>query len=177
MHTSTPRQPERIDPAALPGVAGAAAWLVFRLGAEQFGIDARRARACVNYAMLGRVADGAASLKGVALWRGEAVALLDLRPGRGAAEPAPLTDVILYAGRERLVGVLVDAALDVVTLAPWQLGAMPPVPRRSAAGALIGSAGYGAGGLLLVDLDVLLADGARRRACAEAAVSALVPAG
>lgn len=174
MHTSIHRG---ADPAALPGVAGAAAWLVFQLGAEQFGVDARRVRACVNYAMLGRVADGAAPLKGVALWRGQPLALLDLRPGRAAAEPAPLTDIVLYQARERLVGVLVDAALDVITLAPWQIGAMPAAPRRCAAGALVGSGRYGADGLLLVDLDALLEDGAPPRPRAGAAVSAPAPAG
>lgn len=143
------------------GLAVAAAWLVFRLGEQQFGVDASAVRECVRYSMLGSVADGATIIKSVVVWRGKILPLVDLRAAYDGKLPTPQTDIVIFTLVDRLIAVAVDGALEVIMLAPWQINPMRDSSCASVDGGLIGSSTYRACALLLLDIEALMSGAPR----------------
>jgi purine-binding chemotaxis protein CheW len=100
--------------------------LVFRVGAEQFGVALSAVREVVDAPEVNRVHDAAPSLLGVALVRGELIPLYDARVilGVDAATAAPGA-ALLFSTDGRRVALAIDDVFDPVPVEEQELRPMP----------------------------------------------------
>jgi purine-binding chemotaxis protein CheW len=137
-------------------------FLIFNLGAEEYGIDILHVQEIRSYDAPTRIANAPAFIKGVINLRGVITPILDLRIkfNLQSVKYDELTVVIVVNVGKRVVGVVVDSASDVLALDSGQIS---PVPQLSAAADVgfitgIGSAPGDAHErmLILVDIDNLI---------------------
>ncbi|WP_427999932.1 chemotaxis protein CheW [Acidovorax sp.] len=143
-----------------PPAGRAREYLSFRLGAEEYGIDILRVQEIRSYEQPTRLAHSPDFIKGVIDLRGRIVPILDLRMKLHCPEASytDFTVVIILDLGSLLVGAVVDAVADVVTLAPEFI---KPVPQFEPQGNLdpafvTGIASVGERMLILMDIEALL---------------------
>lgn len=101
-------------------------FLTFRLGAEEYGIDILKVQEIRGWESPTAIAGTPAFIKGVINLRGTIVPIVDLRlKFKGEATYDALTVVIILGIARRVVGVVVDAVSDVITLSPQQMRPAP----------------------------------------------------
>src|SRR3974390_53967 len=101
-------------------------FLTFRLGQEEYAIDILQVREIRAHEPVPRIADAAEFVMGVINLRGSVVPILDLRMKfRLPRGTDASTVVIILSIEERLMGVVVDAVSDVVSLLPEQIRPTP----------------------------------------------------
>jgi purine-binding chemotaxis protein CheW len=154
----------RVAPSVAPEATSqlAGEFLIFRLGAEEYGIDILQVQEIRSYEAPTSIANAPAFIKGVINLRGVIVPILDLRLKFGLkSEYNDLTVVIVLNMGRRVVGVVVDAVSDVIPLGHSQIR---PVPVFDAATdtRFITGIGTAAGDgrermLILVDIGQLIA--------------------
>ena len=107
-------------------------FLSFRLGAEEYGIEILKVQEIRGWEQPTAIANTPAFIKGVINLRGIIVPIVDLRLkfNLGEAKYDEFTVVIILSVAKRVVGAVVDAVSDVLTLAPAQI---KPAPEFSAA--------------------------------------------
>lgn len=143
-----------------PAAGSAGEYLSFRLGVEEYGIDILQVQEIRSYEQPTRLAHSPDFIKGVIDLRGRIVPILDLRMKLQCPE-ASYTDctvVIILDMGSLLVGAVVDAVADVVTLTP---DLIKPVPQFEPQGNLdpafvTGIASLGDRMLILMDIAALL---------------------
>ena len=117
---------------AAGSVPAVSEFLAFKLGQEEYGIDILRVQEIRSYEQPTRMANAPAFIKGVINLRGVIVPIVDMRIKFGLEQAnydAFTVVIVLNIGRQ-VVGVVVDAVSDVISLSPEQ---MRPVPEFSAA--------------------------------------------
>lgn len=138
-------------------------FLIFHLGAEEYGIDILRVQEIRSYEPPTCIANAPDFIKGVINLRGVIVPILDLRLkfALKSVEYDDLTVVIVLNMGERVVGVVVDAVSDVLPLGHSQIS---PAPELDATADIrfITGIGTAAGDghermLILVDIEQLIA--------------------
>ena len=102
-------------------------FLTFRLGAEEYGIDILKVQEIRGWEVPTAIAGTPQFIKGVINLRGTIVPIVDLRLkfGLEKANYDEFTVVIILNFARRVVGVVVDAVSDVITLAPQQIRPAP----------------------------------------------------
>lgn len=154
--------PETPASTALPA-GRAREYLSFRLGAEEYGIDILRVQEIRSYEQPTRLTHSPDFIKGVIDLRGRIVPIVDLRMKLHCPETSytDFTVVIILDLGSLLVGAVVDAVADVVTLAPELI---KPVPQFEPQGNLdpafvTGIASLCERMLILMDIEALLRSG------------------
>lgn len=121
--------PSRAAPAQAPGGtvdADRREFLTFRLGAEEYGIEILKVQEIRGWETPTTIANTPDFIKGVINLRGIIVPIVDLRlKFKGEATYDALTVVIILSVARRVVGIVVDAVSDVITLAPQQMRPAP----------------------------------------------------
>ena len=104
-----------------------AEYLSFRLGAEEYGIEILKVQEIRGWERPTAIANTPAFIKGVINLRGVIVPIVDLRLkfNMGEAKYDEFTVVIILNFANRVVGAVVDAVSDVLTLAPAQIKPAP----------------------------------------------------
>ena len=148
------------SPTAQHAAASASAgMLTFRLGAEHYAIDILRVQEIRGHEAVTRIAGAPRSVKGVINLRGSIVPIVDMRIrfALAQADYDAFTVVIIVNVGARVVGMVVDAVCDVVSLAPEQV---QPGPAMAAIehGCITGLATLEERMLILLDVQALLAD-------------------
>ena len=107
-------------------------FLTFVLGGEEYAIDILRVQEIRGYDAVTPIAHAPEFIKGVINLRGAIVPIIDLRIkfALGKAEYTAFTVVVVLNVGNRVVGVVVDAVSDVITV---QAGHMHPPPELSRA--------------------------------------------
>ena len=101
-------------------------FLTFRLGAEEYGIEILKVQEIRGWETPTAIANTPEFIKGVINLRGIIVPIVDLRlKFKGEATYDALTVVIILSVARRVVGIVVDAVSDVITLAPQQMRPAP----------------------------------------------------
>jgi len=102
-------------------------FLTFRLGSESYGIEILKVQEIRGYEAPTAIANAPAFIKGVINLRGVIVPILDLRIKfqLERANYDEFTVVIILNVAGRVVGVVVDAVSDVLTLAADAISATP----------------------------------------------------
>jgi purine-binding chemotaxis protein CheW len=105
--------------------------LTFRLGTEEYGIDILKVQEIRGWETPTAIANAPAFIKGVISLRGTIVPVVDLRLkfNLGEAKYDELTVMVILNLAGRVVGVVVDAVSDVLTLAAENI---KPAPEFSA---------------------------------------------
>ena len=133
-------------------------FLAFKLGAEEYGIDILCVQEIRSYERPTRIAGTPEFVKGVINLRGAIVPIVDLRLKlqlRAAPYDAFTVVIVLQLG-QRLVGVVVDAVSDVISLQPEQLRPAPPLRAGLAGEHLLAIGALDERLLILVDIEKLM---------------------
>lgn len=101
-------------------------WVTFELAEEIYALPVSRVEEVLRVTGITRVPHAPAPIRGITNLRGRVLAVVDLRVRLGlkAAELTPQSRIVVVTSRERSIGLLVDAARQVVKLLPS--GMQPP---------------------------------------------------
>lgn len=133
-------------------------FLAFRIGSEEYGIDILRVQEIRSYEPPTRIANAPDFIKGVVNLRGVIVPIVDLRI---KFEIQPLcydtstVVIVLNIGR-RVIGIVVDAVSDVISLTPGQMRALPAFSAAIASEHLLAIGTVEDRMLILIDIDKLM---------------------
>lgn len=161
LQTSTQSGASKVNRTAA-ATAGAATslreFLAFKLGAEEYGIDILRVQEIRSYEAPTRIANAPAFIKGVVNLRGVIVPIVDMRLkfNLEQARYDSFTVVIVLNIGTRVVGMVVDAVSDVITLTPEQLHPVPEFNSAIASDHLLAIGTVQDRMLILVDIDKLM---------------------
>lgn len=147
------------SPAAHAGaVTSIREFLAFKLGAEEYGIDILRVQEIRSYEEPTRIANAPAFIKGVVNLRGVIVPVIDMRLKFNLDEVKydSFTVVIVLNIGSRVMGMVVDAVSDVITLAPEQLRPVPEFNATIASDHLLAIGAIDERMLILVDIEKLM---------------------
>ena len=160
---------ETIEPAARvagnpPGAAQRPAttslreFLAFKLGAEEYGIDILRVQEIRSYEAPTRIANAPAFINGVVNLRGVIVPIVDMRLKFNLEQASydSFTVVIVLTIGRRVIGMVVDAVSDVITLTPEQLRPVPEFNSSIESDHLLAIGAVGDRMLILVDIEKLM---------------------
>ena len=133
-------------------------FLAFKLGAEEYGIDILRVQEIRSYEEPTRIANAPAFIKGVVNLRGVIVPIVDMRLkfNLESANYDSFTVVIVLNIGSRVVGMVVDAVSDVITLTPEQLRPVPEFSSAIATDHLLAIGSIDQRMLILVDIEKLM---------------------
>jgi purine-binding chemotaxis protein CheW len=133
-------------------------FLVFKLGAAEYGIDILKVREIRGCEPVTHVASMPTGIKGVVNLRGVIVPIVDLRERLGleSAEYTTQTVTIILGIGARVVGAVVDSVSDVLTLTPDEISAPPQFATSMKMDYLTGIGTLGTRMLLLTDIEKLL---------------------
>jgi purine-binding chemotaxis protein CheW len=121
-----------LDPLAsmAEGESGQTRQLVcFRIGEETYGLDIRSVREIRAWSATTALPNAPDFMRGVLNLRGTVVPILDLRArfGWGQTEPSGSHVVIVIAVDARLVGILVDAVSEILTVPEADVRSVPEI--------------------------------------------------
>ena len=102
-------------------------FLTFRLGSEEYGIEILKVQEIRGYDAITQIANAPEFIKGVVNLRGIIVPIVDMRIKfrLGDATYDQFTVVIILNVAGRVMGIVVDAVSDVLTLQAGQMRAAP----------------------------------------------------
>ncbi len=134
-------------------------FLTFRLGAEEYGIDILKVQEIRNWETPTAIANTPKFIKGVIDLRGAIVPIVDLRLkfSLGEAKYDASTVVIILDVAKRVVGIVVDAVSDVLTLASQQIRPAPEFSAELDTRFITGLGTVGDRMLILADIERLIA--------------------
>jgi len=138
--------------------AGGREFLTFRLGGEEYGIDILKAQEIRGWETPTAIANTPPFIKGVINLRGTIVPIVDLRLKFGLGEPKydAFTVVIILSVARRVLGVVVDAVSDVITLGSEQIRPAPEFGGTLDTRFITGLGTVGERMLILVDIERLM---------------------
>jgi purine-binding chemotaxis protein CheW len=133
-------------------------FLAFKLGAEEYGIDILRVQEIRSYEEPTRIANAPPFMKGVVNLRGVIVPIIDMRMkfNLEQANYDDFTVVIVLNIGSRVVGMVVDAVSDVITLQPAQLRQVPEFNSAIASDHILAIGAVENRMLILVDIEKLM---------------------
>ena len=133
-------------------------FLAFKLGSEEYGIDILRVQEIRSYEEPTRIANAPAFVKGVVNLRGVIVPIIDMRLKFNLSQASydAFTVVIVLNIGNRVVGMVVDAVSDVITLTPEQLRPVPEFNSTIASDHILAIGAVEDRMLILVDIEKLM---------------------
>lgn len=133
-------------------------FLAFKLGDEEYGIDILRVQEIRSYEEPTRLANVPRFIKGVVNLRGVIVPIVDMRLKFDLAEARydDFTVVIVLNIGSRVVGIVVDAVSDVITLSSEQLRPVPEFSSSIASDHLLAIGAVDDRMLILLDIEKLM---------------------
>lgn len=147
-----------LSAAALAATTSLREFLAFKLGTEEYGIDILRVQEIRSYEEPTRIANAPAFVKGVVNLRGVIVPIVDMRLKFNLEQINydSFTVVIVLNIGSRVVGMVVDAVSDVITLNAEQLRPVPEFNSTIANDHLIAIGAVENRMLILVDIEKLM---------------------
>jgi purine-binding chemotaxis protein CheW len=132
----------------------------FSIGDEQYGVDIMAVREIKGWSEITHLPKQPDYVRGVLNLRGVMVPIIDLRCrfGQGKTEATALHVVIVVQVGSRLIGLLADRVLDILSFEASQVQAVPQIARSSRVDFLSGLVTIEGTMIALVDLDNLLAE-------------------
>lgn len=133
-------------------------FLTFVLGGEEYAIDILKVQEIRGYDVVTPIAHAPEFIKGVINLRGAIVPIIDLRIKFGLGAPAytPFTVVVVLNVGRRVVGVVVDAVSDVVSVAGDRMHPPPELSRAVDLRYITGLAMLDERMLIVVDIEGLM---------------------
>lgn len=140
--------------------SGRVEFISFSIGEEQYGVDIMAVREIKGWTEITHLPKQPAYVRGVLNLRGVMVPIIDLRCrfGQGKTEATPLHIVIVVQVEARLIGLLADRVLDILSFEASQVQPVPQIARSSRIDFLSGLVTIDGTMIALVDLPNLLAE-------------------
>ena len=157
--TASPASHPRPGAGSPEAVTSLREFLAFKLGSEEYGIDILRVQEIRSYEVPTRIANAPSFIKGVVNLRGVIVPIVDMRLKLDLERVSydSFTVVIVLNIRSRIVGMVVDAVSDVITLTPEQLRPVPEFSSTIAIDHLLAIGVIDDRMLILMDIEKLMA--------------------
>ena len=116
--------------------SGLIEFISFSIGDDQYGVEIMSVREIKGWSGVTHLPKQPDYVRGVLNLRGVMVPIIDLRCrfGQGLTEATPMHVVIIVQIEDRLVGLLADRVLDIVS---YEGSKIQPVPRMNGAGCLL----------------------------------------
>ena len=135
-------------------------FLAFKLGPEEYGIDILRVQEIRSYEEPTRIANAPSFIKGVVNLRGVIVPIVDMRLkfNLEQANYDNFTVVIVLNIGARVMGIVVDAVSDVITLTPEQLRPVPEFNSAIQSDHLLAIGAVEDRMLILIDIEKLMSN-------------------
>jgi purine-binding chemotaxis protein CheW len=145
-----------------PATSGLTQFISFAIGDDQYGVDIMAVREIKGWSEITHLPKQPDYMRGVLNLRGAMVPIIDLRCrfGQGMTEATPLHVVIVVQIGPKMVGLLADRVLDIIS---FEASQVQPVPRVSAASRmdfLSGLVMVEGAMIALIDLSNMLSDAA-----------------
>lgn len=133
--------------------------LTFALGDQEYGIDLLRVQEIKGFTAITPIPRTPPHIKGVINLRGVVVPVMDLRLkfGMDPIEYNKFTVIVLVTFADKVLGIVVDAVQDVLTLAGEQIQPPPDLGERCDSRYLRGLAAVGEKLVAMLDIDTLFA--------------------
>lgn len=133
-------------------------YLVFRLGNEEYGIDILKVQEIRGCDRLTRIPNAPSFISGVTNLRGVIVPIIDLRVRFELPNPThdDNTVVIVLNLNERVVGIVVDGVVDVLSMDVEQIKPTPDVESVLSGRYLLGLGVLDERMIILVNIEMLL---------------------
>jgi purine-binding chemotaxis protein CheW len=130
----------------------------FAIGDDQYGVDIMAVREIKGWTAITHLPRQPDYVRGVLNLRGVIVPIIDLRCrfGQGMTEATPLHIVIIVQVASKLIGLLADRVLDIVSLDGLQIQPVPRVVQSSRVEFLAGLVTIEGAMIALIDLPHLL---------------------
>jgi purine-binding chemotaxis protein CheW len=140
--------------------SGRVEFISFSIGEEQYGVDIMAVREIKGWTEITHLPKQPDYVRGVLNLRGVMVPIIDLRCrfGQGKTEATPLHIVIVVQVEARLIGLLADRVLDILSFEANQVQPVPQIARSSRIDFLSGLVTVDGTMIALVDLPNLLAE-------------------
>jgi purine-binding chemotaxis protein CheW len=113
--------------------SGRVEFISFSIGEEQYGVDIMAVREIKGWTEITHLPKQPDYVRGVLNLRGVMVPIIDLRCrfGQGKTEATPLHIVIVVQVEARLIGLLADRVLDILSFEANQVQPVPQIARSS----------------------------------------------
>jgi purine-binding chemotaxis protein CheW len=133
-------------------------FISFAIGDDQYGVDIMAVREIKGWSEITHLPNQPDYVRGVLNLRGVIVPIIDLRCrfGQGLTEAGPTHIVIIVQIGTRLVGLLADRVLDIVSLDQAQVQPVPKIAQGSRVTFLSGLATIDNSMIALIELKNLL---------------------
>ena len=146
-----------VKEARLAAEAEGREFLTFRLSGEEYAIEILKVQEIRGWEHPTAIANTPDFIKGVINLRGTIVPIVDLRiKFKGQAKYDQFTVVIILTVARRVMGIVVDAVSDVVTLSPQQMHAAPEFGAAADTRFITGLGTVGDRMLILTDIERLM---------------------
>jgi len=132
-------------------------FISFTIGHEEYGVDIMAIREIKGWVPTTELPNTPPYVRGVINLRGAIVPIFDLRArfGGGATSASARHVIIVVSVRSRVVGILVDAVADIITIAFSSIQPVPELEHKTDAGFLAGLVTVEGRMVALLDLDRL----------------------
>jgi purine-binding chemotaxis protein CheW len=143
-----------------PGTAGPTQFISFAIGGDQYGVDIMAVREIKGWSEITHLPRQPDYMRGVLNLRGAMVPIIDLRCrfGQGTTETTPLHVVIVVQIGPRMVGLLADRVLDIISFEASQVQAVPRITAASRLDFLSGLVTVDGAMIALIDISNLLSE-------------------
>jgi purine-binding chemotaxis protein CheW len=171
MHASNESLSPTADPGAAPpvvrgagedspGTTGRTQFISFAIGGDQYGVDIMAVREIKGWSEITHLPRQPDYMRGVLNLRGAMVPIIDLRCrfGQGTTETTPLHVVIVVQIGPRMVGLLADRVLDIISFEASQVQAVPRITAASRLDFLSGLVTVDGAMIALIDISNLLSE-------------------
>ena len=141
-----------------PASAGLNQFISFAIGDDQYGVDIMAVREIKGWSQITQLPRQPDYMRGVLNLRGIMVPIIDLRCrfSQGMTEATALHIVIVVQIGPRMVGLLADRVLDIISFEASQVQAVPRVTQSSRTDFLSGLVTIESGMIALIDLSRVL---------------------
>jgi len=159
------------NPGTAPSVVGGAGdgeaattsqtqFISFAIGGDQYGVDIMAVREIKGWSDITHLPRQPDYMRGVLNLRGAMVPIIDLRCrfGQGVTEATPLHVVIVVQIGPRMVGLLADRVLDIISFEAAQVQPVPRISAASRADFLSGLVTVDGAMIALIDISNLLSE-------------------
>src|SRR5262245_60163051 len=135
-------------------VSGIAEFISFSIGADRYGVDIMAVREIRGWTDVARLPEQPDYMRGVLDLRGTMVPIVDLRCrfGQGVTATTPPHVVIVVQIGKKLVGMLADHVLDIVSFDAKKIQSVPQVAQRSDTQILAGLVSVDDGMIAIIEL-------------------------
>lgn len=138
--------------------AGLVQFISFAIGNDQYGVDIMSVREIKGWSEVTHLPRQPEYIRGVLNLRGVMVPIIDLRCrfGQGKTDAGPMHVAIIVSVDNRLVGLLADRVLDIVSVETANIQPVPQIAKTSRVTFLSGLVTLDAGMIALIDLPNLI---------------------